>query len=288
MEHFWEFTKQVLFLTFKEIVLILGVYFFFGLLLYLFARFTRSIYVKSIGPKFDIIVTGWLGVPVHEMGHIVFCFMFGHQITEIQLYKPDASDGTLGYVNHSYNQRNIFHKIGNFFIGIGPILLGSAVLFAMIRYMVPNHAALSDLILSQQTDLSTLQGLGHQFIDLFTVSKQLVQQLFTTANTSSWVFWVFLYMALCIATHMELSPADLKGVWWGLLSIIVVLILANILGVWQKWDMLHFFSPVTKFNNLLAGIFIFATALSALFFVVSYVILCIVYFIRHKKMLHPF
>jgi hypothetical protein len=288
MEKFWEFTQQVLLLTFKELVLVLGVYFFFGLLLYLLARFTRAIYVKSIGQKFDVVVTGWIGVPVHELGHIVFCFLFGHQITEIQLYKPDAADGTLGYVNHSYNQRNIYHKIGNFFIGIGPILLGSALLFFLVRFLVPNHQALSDIILSQTSDLSTLKGWGGQLSDVFVVSGKLLSGLFSGGNVASWQFWVFLYMALCVATHMELSPADLKGAAWGLLSIVIIFVLANIIGVWLKLDMLRYFAPISTFNNLLAGIFTFATLLSALFFVVSYIILAIIHALVHKKVLHPF
>src|SRR3989339_2137762 len=47
-----------------------------GIILYFFARSTRRIFIKTAGLKFDIFFTGWLGVPVHELGHAFFCLIF--------------------------------------------------------------------------------------------------------------------------------------------------------------------------------------------------------------------
>ena len=93
-----EFIGNVVVLTLSQLVWLLGVIFVFGLLLYLFARFTRTAYVKSAGAKFDIIFTGWIGTPIHELGHAAFCVLFRHKITEMKLYNPNPTDNTLGYV----------------------------------------------------------------------------------------------------------------------------------------------------------------------------------------------
>ena len=67
------------------------------------------------------------GVMVHEIGHALFCVIFRHKIVEMKLFSPEE-DGTLGYVNHSYNPNSFYQRIGNFFIGTGPIWFGIVVL----------------------------------------------------------------------------------------------------------------------------------------------------------------
>ncbi|HNX57819.1 MAG TPA: hypothetical protein PKK43_01880, partial [Spirochaetota bacterium] len=107
-----EIAKKASVTTAGQIIWLLGLVFVFGFILYLLARMTRTTYGKSVGSKLDIIVTGWIGTPVHELGHAAFCLIFGHRITDMKLYDPDPSDGTIGYVCHSYNN-SPYQKIGN-------------------------------------------------------------------------------------------------------------------------------------------------------------------------------
>lgn len=283
-----EFAKTVLVTTFGQLVAILGVFFFFGLILYLLARFTRVTFVKSIGQKFDIYITGWLGTPVHELGHAIFCIPFGHRIMEMKLFRPNAQDGSLGYVNHAYNPRNVWHRVGNFFIGFGPILFGSFVLWLLIKYLVPDNQALLNLVSSQSADLTTLEGVKNQFISLYNTGEHTFKVLFSQANTGSWEFWVFLYVALCIASHMELSPPDIKGLWSGLLSIIILFVVINSICVFFNVDPSRYVTIISRYANMATGIFTFATVLSAMFFVVSLVLLNAYTLIRYRKPFHPF
>ena len=132
---FWGFIQKLLLTTLGQFLTIFwSVFFIFGLILYLLARMTRTSFVKSVGVNADMYFTGWLGTPVHEMGHAIFCIPFGHTITEMKLFTPKSDDGSLGYVNHSYNPRNPWHQIGNFFIAFGPIILGSFIIFLLVKY----------------------------------------------------------------------------------------------------------------------------------------------------------
>ena len=45
-----------------------------------------------------VLVTAWLGVPCHELGHLAMARLFGHRIVAWRLFDPDPTSGTLGYV----------------------------------------------------------------------------------------------------------------------------------------------------------------------------------------------
>lgn len=159
LNNFLDFLKLLVVTTFSQLIWLLGLFFIFGLILYLFARFTRVTFVKSAGRKLDIFITGWIGTPVHELGHAIFCVLFGHKIKELKLYSPNAADGTLGFVHHAYNPKSTYQKIGNFFIGAGPIIFGSLVIYAISYYLVPDMRAVFSGIESQgEVYLLMLQG----------------------------------------------------------------------------------------------------------------------------------
>ena len=77
------------------------------------------------------------GVAVHELSHAFFCIVFRHKITKLVLFSPEE-DGTLGYVNHTYNSRSYYQRIGNFFIGTGPIWGGIFILFFFSKILSQN------------------------------------------------------------------------------------------------------------------------------------------------------
>ena len=81
-------------------------------------------------------VTGFIGTPVHELSHALMCVLFGHTITKMKLVNADRRSKTLGYVEHTYYKTNLYHQIGNYFIGISPILAAGrgAVAFCLDFY----------------------------------------------------------------------------------------------------------------------------------------------------------
>jgi len=288
LNNIWIFLKPVLINTSVQLIAIFGIFFFFGIILYFLARFTRVTFVKSIGYKFDVFVTGWLGTPIHELGHALLCLPFGHQITDLKLYTPSSEDGTLGYVKHSYNSKNIWHQVGNFFIGMGPIIFGSLVLFLLIKYLLPDNQALLNMVNSQGADLTTWEGIKNQFVQLYQVGIHFPGLLFTNTNFHAWQFWVFLYVSLSIASHMELSLPDLKGVWIGLVAIVVLLFVINCICQFFGLNISGFMSNIARYTSFSAGIFTFATILSIFFFVGSWILLNIYTLLRFQKPFHPF
>lgn len=304
LNKFLEFLKQVIYTTFGQLVWLLGLLFVFGFILYLLARFTRSTYVKTTGTTLDIFVTGWIGTPIHELGHAVFCLLFRHRITEIKLYSPNSEDGTLGYVNHSFDPKSIYQKVGNFFIGIGPIIFGTIIIYALLYYLVPNTRDVFSSIEAQSKVL--IKSVHGEFTgvlgSLWRTTLNTLETLFRKSNFLDYKFWVFLYFSMCISSHMELSPLDIKGAWRGLLSLVLFFLVINliILGLeaigvsahfgnwWHYLKLENYSTGINKWVGTFGALFIFSTIVSGLNFFITYFGLNTYSLIKGRGLINPF
>ncbi len=167
-----------------------------AVILHALERVTTSALLATFGRP-AVLVTGWLGTPIHELSHAALCPVFGHTIVELKLFQPSSKDGTLGYVRHGYNPHNPWAVIGNAFIGLAPLFGGSLALWGAARWLVP------DLI----GDASTASSLRSHV----SASLNSVTALATYADVSSWRFWVFTYVVLCVGSHLAPSGEDLRG-----------------------------------------------------------------------------
>ena len=173
------------------------------------------------------------GVMVHEIGHALFCVIFRHKIVEMKLFSPEA-DGTLGYVNHSYNPKSFYQRIGNFFIGTGPIWFGIAVLCFVSWLFLPNEMNIGNL--------------------------------FSANFWGRWQSYVWLYFALTIASHITLSSPDLVGATDGGVAILATALLCFLLLGWcGEWEhsVIDFFkhlviSSVSFFSFFIVLLLIFS------------------------------
>lgn len=299
-----EFLKSITLLTLGQLASIFGVMFVFGLLLYFLARSTRRVYTKSAGSTFDIILTGWIGVPVHEIGHAIFCLLFRHKIKRIKLFDPNPTDGTIGYVAHSYNPKSIYQRIGNFFIGVGPIIFGSIVLYTIMYYLVPN---MSGVLAELEKHSAKIHSAGLNNWQLAIQSagdsiRIILSALTNSLNFNDWRFWLFVYISMSVASHMELSPPDIKSALSGFVFLLLFVFLWNMVvmlaeaaglhqmvGSWWRWFTLQtYMVSISKLTVVATALFIYASIISALIFLISWFLLSIYSLIRYRKGINPF
>ena len=176
-----------------------------------------------------IYISAWIGTPIHECSHALFCLLFGHKIQKVVLFNPDKR-GTLGYVTHSYNNRNLWQVMGNFFIGIAPLFGGLLTLYLLTYFLLDNAVSLFQLlksavsIESKQSLLSLLLTFSNHFIDL-------IKQAYLVSPVK-----VILWAYCCAAVSLHLSPSkeDLKGAWIGFFIFLVlclsVMVLNQVVG----------------------------------------------------------
>ncbi len=204
-EVFYNFGIQILFT--------LGVVLAFGLLIGLFNRW----FYRNMGPfgTTACYITGFIGTPVHECAHALMCIIFGHRIVEMKLFQVSSSDGTLGYVRHSYNRKNLYHRIGNFFIGIAPILVISVLLYFLARYFVPD-------MLYEITYAVSLVSVESGIVESLMQIVNVLYIFFSYYTVGEW--WIFVILGSFLALHMTLSPADIKNALGGLILLLLVIL----------------------------------------------------------------
>jgi hypothetical protein len=77
-------------------------------------------------------LTGYIGVPVHELSHALVCVLFGMRITKMAFYQPNSATGTLGFVEYRYSPYSMKHALGMALQGIAPLLAGAAVIVGLL------------------------------------------------------------------------------------------------------------------------------------------------------------
>ncbi len=201
-----------------QIACTIGALFVFGFLIALCNKWFYS----NFGSHNTAVcyVTGFIGTPVHECSHALFCLIFAHKITEIKLFQINSEDGTLGYVTHSYNPKNIYQKAGNFFIGIAPMIVISALLYLFAYLIIPG--TLSDMTTLAKT-ISLDGGVGNFFESVY----RIVYTFFAAATT--WQWWVFVIVGMFFALHMTLSNADIKGALSGLVIVLIIVLIIDVI-----------------------------------------------------------
>ena len=281
------FVKELILATLGQMAsLFLGI-FIFGLLIHFISQLTFRSLGNAFGPRGTYLVA-WLGTPIHELGHALFCLIFLHKIEEIRFFKPDPDTGTLGYVYHTWNPKNPWHVLGNFFIGIGPMVLGCGALFALFYFLIPDSARVWDSIIVGVSDIEKGSSIG-SYLAVFQGSVlAIVKLIFTFANLGIWQFWVFLYLSICIASNIRLSWADIKGSLSGLGCIVMPFLLFNLicLLVDRSSDTVFPYSA-----SVLGGIYsllILALIMVLIGFILIYLLTAMYYRLRYKSILNPF
>jgi hypothetical protein len=245
-----------------ETLYLTGMIILIGLLLGMLRNNSLKNFTRSFGSN-AIMITGFIGVPIHELSHAIFALLFGHSITDIKLLqKPDAN-GTLGYVRHSYNPNSIYQQIGNFFIGIAPIFGGLISLIALMKVLLPHSyaefikIAVSNLNI-ENLNINIIKGIINSYYDL-------IKTIFTYSNFKNPSFYIFLFLSICVSSHISLSKADINGASKGLSVIFVLIIILNMFGLTSYISIVS----LIKYNVALTGFLIVALLFSTITYIIS-------------------
>jgi hypothetical protein len=250
---------QILLNVVFQLVYFVGAVFLIG---WLMSKLNKTFYRMTGGGMAVCLATGALGTPIHELSHAAMCVVFRHKIHDIKLFQIGDEDGVLGYVTHSYNPKNIWAVIGNYFIGVAPIIGGSGVIFLLISWLLPNAYTEISSLLSGFADMQAggfsegwLEGIG-------AVCLGMIAALFSNVSVG-FSFWFFYIVAMCIALHVTLSGADIKGALPALPMLAGALLVINlVLGLLLPDVYVGFLSGMNSFGGYLIGLMCLSLVLS--------------------------
>ena len=217
MEQFWVFLIVLLFIC---------VTYGFGALYFIVCDKNRKFILKTGGWKWFCLNSA-IGVPFHEISHLIFAVIFRHRITGVALFRPfkGRQDGNLGYVRHSYNRSSLWQTLGNFFIGVAPMLFGSAVLLVILLTCYP--------------ECFNIQTSFESEIDNWTNAGQSFDRLLLMFEPDSFFrlpMLLLIVFAVFVCPHLGMSKADFKGVLTGTMSLLGAgWIIPFYLTSWKNW-----------------------------------------------------
>jgi len=210
-----------------------------------------------------IYLSAWVGAPIHELSHALFCFIFGHKIQKMVLFNPDKC-GTLGYVTHSYNNRNLWQVMGNFFIGIAPLFGGLLGLYLVTWLLLDDAVNFFHLLRA-----STFQNLANiQLSQLVLLNEQIIQFIESAYIVSPIKVIIWAYLCAAISLHLSPSKEDLKGAWVGFFIFIFLSLTLMMLNQLLQLSWFSDFKSIINMTSMLyfIGIILASFLLLGLFF----------------------
>jgi hypothetical protein len=268
MEQFFnkalDYLLEVLVSTSSQLIILFG-----PLLLLAFLMSLISKVNQDQSCNVYLYIFGWLGTSIHELGHAFFALIFGHKITEVKLFSPNPDGGSLGHVTHSYDRKNIYQNIGNFFIGIGPIILGSLVLF-LITYFLFGFNVLEDTtnIKLSPGGWISLSSIEQIATDSWNHLIAFTDRIFTDEKAAWWKTAILVYVLYSVGSSITLSPADIKGTARGFIFTVCLLLVFNLATLWIGDFSVRFFIQVSSFFTGLYFLILFTMAVNIVFILV--------------------
>ena len=234
---------------------IIGTFIIFGLLI----GWVENISNRSIQLRFGrkaVILTGVIGTTIHEFSHYIMCKLFRHKVQSIKWFSISVNDNReLGNVSHSYNRKSIYQRVGNFFIGVAPIVVGTLILVGFFYILLPESFA---NIYSSINIKDYVMGIGEfNIISLISVLYNnfilIVKNLFAFENLTTIRFWIYLFIAISISTHMSLSKADLKNSLDGIFFIFGLSIIGSTIAIILNFNAEIILNNLLILNCILIG-----------------------------------
>ncbi|WP_300370080.1 hypothetical protein [Brachyspira sp.] len=299
IKDFFYFIIIILSKTIIDLFRLFGTIIIFGFILYVLSSITRRIFAKTLGSKTEVYITGWIGTPIHELSHALFCLLFKHKINDIKLFNTKSD--TIGYVLHSYDSRSWYQQMGNFFIGVGPIIIGTLIVYILFIILAPelksNIFQIPNLQYKQVLNSDMLSifyyTISNIFVYSYNIFVNIIKNVIEYSSFKNITFWIFLYLSISIASHMELSPADISHASKGMIVIFALSLILNtlfiLMKVFLKFDIPYviqqFINRMLETYNMLL---IFSAIVSLFNFIISYIILTPINLIRNGGLINPF
>lgn len=265
---FLHYLLSVLTATVTQTFVLLGPLVVLTLLMNFISKGNAKLGCRVFGRKGYLYLFAWLGTAVHEIGHAFFAVLFLHKITDMSLFTPNSATGNLGHVSHSYNKASIYQNIGNFWIGIGPILFGTALLFILTCLLFRiNLASVYSADFSTDS-LLNLPSLKIAALDTWHGMTGYLNYVLSGPGSAVWKIILLIYVSYSIGSSMTLSGADFKGAAGGFIFFVSILLFFNLGTLWAGDFAKTAFLQVSRYVSVFYFLILLSMAVNLCFLII--------------------
>ncbi len=275
LSNFLNYLLQVLLATATQLLILLGPLLVLALLMNLVSAQSSKTGIRVFGYKGFLYGFKWIGTPIHELGHAFFALIFGHKINEIKWFDPQGKDGCYGSVSHSHTPGNPYQEIGTFFIGIGPILMCSIILYLVSYFFFGVHVSDLSRASISASSFSGFSSVMSMVSGIASGFQAFLTAVFTGPNTTWWKVLIFIYLLFSVGSSITLSKADLESAVGGFAYTVVLLLIINLLTLWIGNFMAWSMTRASLFFSGFYFIMITSLLLNLLFLILMHVYLLI-------------
>lgn len=214
-----DFIRNFLLRLIVAILSTLGVVILFGFVLEKLETVVFKQLMAMLGTG-AVLITAIVGTPIHELSHLVGCWLFGFDVKEVALLRPIAykADGVLGYVSYAYQSDNIWQKLGCFVTAFGPMIFGSLFIFLFVWLLTPEVFAEIKVRFSNSQEKRS--GIAKIFAGWWAAFSGFFIGFTKLRKWGILRGIICLYVVMSISMHMTLSTQDLKSASVGVLILL--------------------------------------------------------------------
>jgi hypothetical protein len=232
-----------------------------------------------------LMVTAWIGTPIHEFSHFLFAVLSFHKVIDLKLFQPDPETGSMGYVYHSYKVDNFYQAvIGNTFIAIAPFFGGAAAIYLISTFVFPEFSLFSEhvpriyyLTINNALEWKSYLLFGKTAFNFFNF---LFDTIFSPEMLHDWKLYVFLFLMLGIANHLSPSASDFRNFWYPITVLLITIGLLNLFIYPLVKEPQMIIITASKYIFIFMPILYLAMFISAIGLIITYLISGLVMLVR--------
>lgn len=198
------------------------------------AAWSKRQLVRAFGWWGVPLTTGWIGVPVHELSHVLAAYLLGRKVLRVHWFAPDRDNGSLGSVEWQPGTGPLAW-LALLVVGVAPLVGGTLCLRGMlagialaVRRPLPDPPT--------AVDWQAWQSAGDALANWALAATATV---WARPDPLAWLAVVAWWALISVASHLSPSHSDLRGAWRGGLLVAAALALAMIGCQLTGWDWRH-------------------------------------------------
>lgn len=187
----------------------------------LVAAWSKRRVLRALGWWGVPLTTGWIGVPVHELSHVLAARLLGRQVDRVQWFAPDQESGQLGAV-HWQPGSGPLAWLAVFAVGFAPLLGGALCLRAVLE----GAAWALGSPVPQAPVSSDWPAWRSSGIALASWAAAATTSVWRRPDPLAWSAVAAWWTVVSIAAHLSPSSSDLRGTWRGALLLAATALVA--------------------------------------------------------------